>query len=59
MTRLAASSVISQTSARSVPATPPWFGEVALLVHQSQHEKRVLDAKSRAGALGPPLLWAR
>lgn len=33
MTSIAYSSVSIQTSARSSPATPPWFGEVALLVH--------------------------
>jgi hypothetical protein len=33
MTSIADSSVTIQTSSRSVPAPPPWFGEVALLVH--------------------------
>ncbi len=30
-------SVIVQTSSQSVPATPPWFGEVALM---AQHLRR-------------------
>ena len=58
MTSSAGSSVTIQTSSRSVPAMQTWFGEVALLVHQSRHERRVFDAKSRAGALCLPLLWA-
>ena len=33
MTSIADSSVTIQTSSRSIPATPAWFGEVALLVH--------------------------
>lgn len=33
MTSIAHSSVSIQTSARSFPATLPWFGEVVLLVH--------------------------
>lgn len=33
MTSIADSSVIIQTSSCSVPSTPIWFGEVALLVH--------------------------
>lgn len=33
MTSIVDSSVTIQTSSRSVPATPIWFGEVALLVH--------------------------
>src|SRR5437879_6343432 len=32
MTSIADSSVIIQTSAESVPATPSWFGEVALII---------------------------
>src|SRR5438046_7961804 len=32
MTSIADSSVIIQTSSESVPATPSWFGEVALII---------------------------
>ena len=32
MNSIADGSVIIQTSCQSVPSTPPWFGEVALLV---------------------------
>ena len=39
------SSVAIQTSSRSVPATPPWFGEVALLVSYLR-KKGVLDTIS-------------
>ena len=45
MTSIADSSVTIQTSSRSVPATPPWLGEVALLVHHLRTQG-VLDAIS-------------
>ncbi len=32
MNRIADSSVSIQTSSESVPATPSWFGEVALII---------------------------
>jgi hypothetical protein len=32
MTSIADSSVIIQTSSKSVPSTPSWFGEVALII---------------------------
>ena len=32
MTSIADSSVIIQTASESVPATPSWFGEVALII---------------------------
>ncbi len=43
MTSIVDGAVIIQTSPQSVPATPPWFGEVALLV---QHLRRqgILEA---------------
>jgi hypothetical protein len=37
MTSIASCPVTIQTSAQSVPSTPPWFGEVTLIV---QHLKR-------------------
>jgi len=37
MTSIVDGSVIIQTSSESVPSTPPWFGEVALIV---QHLRR-------------------
>jgi hypothetical protein len=46
-----------QTSSESVPATPPWLGEVALLVRHLDRQG-VFDARSRAGALCPPPLWS-
>jgi len=33
MSRLVASHVALQTTAQSVPATPAWFGEVAVIAH--------------------------
>ena len=43
MNSIADGSVIIQTTSRSVPSTPPWFGEVALIV---QHLRRqgILEA---------------
>ncbi len=32
MTSIANGSVIIQASSQSVPSTPPWFGEVALII---------------------------
>jgi hypothetical protein len=43
MSSIADSSVIIQTSSRSVPATPSWFGEVALIVEHLR-KPGVLDA---------------
>jgi hypothetical protein len=43
MTSIADLSVTIQTSSRSVPVPPPWFGEVALLVHHLR-KQGVLDA---------------
>jgi hypothetical protein len=43
MTSIADSSVTIQTSSRSIPSTPAWFGEVALLVHYLRTQG-VLDA---------------
>src|SRR6266700_7558140 len=45
MTSIADSSVIIQTSSESVPATPSWFGEVALLI-PSLRKQGVLAAIS-------------
>jgi hypothetical protein len=45
MTSIADSSVIIQTSSESVPATPSWFGEVALLI-PSLRKQGVLSAIS-------------
>src|SRR5256886_14381071 len=45
MTSIADSSVIIQTSSVSVPATPSWFGEVALLI-PSLRKQGVLSAIS-------------
>lgn len=42
MTSIAHASVHIQTSSRSSPATPPWFGEVALLI-QDLRKQGVLD----------------
>src|SRR5262245_63435333 len=39
MTSIASSSVSIQTSSHSVPAMPPWFGEVALLIHHLRQQK--------------------
>ena len=56
MLRIADSSVTIQASTRSVPSPPPWFGEVALLIHplrkQATHgytKKRVRIARRRFG----------
>ena len=49
MTSIANASVTIQTSSRSVPAPPPWFGEVALLVSYLRTQG-VLDAISPRGA---------
>ena len=43
MTSIADGSVIIQTSSRSVPSTPSWFGEVALIVEHLR-KQGVLDA---------------
>jgi hypothetical protein len=43
MTSIADSSVTVQTACQSVPATPCWFGEVALIVPYLQRQ-RVLSA---------------
>ncbi len=43
MSSIAHSSVSIQTSPQSVPATPPWFGEVALLVSHLR-KQGILDA---------------
>ncbi len=43
MTSIADSSIIIQTSSRSVPSTPSWFGEVALIVEHLR-QQGVLDA---------------
>src|SRR6266700_6374104 len=45
MTSIADSSVIIQTSSASVPSTPSWFGEVALII-PSLRKLGVLDAIS-------------
>jgi hypothetical protein len=45
MTSIADSSVTIQTSARSVPSTPTWFGEVALFAHHLR-KQRILSALS-------------
>jgi hypothetical protein len=45
MTSIAYSFVSIQTSSRSVPATPPWFGEVALLASHLR-KQGILDALS-------------
>src|SRR5437868_11918865 len=45
MTSIADSSVIIQTSSESVPATPSWFGEVALII-PSLRKQGVLSAIS-------------
>jgi hypothetical protein len=45
MISIADSSVTIQTSSRSVPSTPTWFGEVALLVHHLRRQG-ALDAIS-------------
>ena len=42
MTRSACSTVSIQTSPQSIPSTPSWFGEVALIVHHLR-KQRVLD----------------
>ncbi len=43
MNSIADGSVIIQTSSRSVPSTPSWFGEVALIVEHLR-QQGVLDA---------------
>jgi hypothetical protein len=40
------SSVVIQTSSQSVPSTPSWFGEVAMIAHYLGH-LGVLSAVSR------------
>jgi len=45
MTRIVDLSVTIQTSSRSVPSTPAWFGEVALLVHHLR-QQGILSASS-------------
>jgi hypothetical protein len=56
MTRSTSSKVAIQTSATGVPATPSWFGEVAVTAHYLQHlgvlatiEERVRFARRRFG----------
>src|SRR5260370_4811003 len=56
MHRIADGSIIVQTSSQSVPSTPPWFGEVALIVqYLLKHEilsavaERVRFARRRFG----------
>ena len=56
MTSMASSSVTIQTSTQSVPSTPPWFGEVAIMAHHltrlgtlSAIEERVRFARRRFG----------
>ncbi len=56
MNSIADGSVIVQTSSQSVPSTPPWFGEVALLVqYLRKHDilsaiaERVRFARRRFG----------
>ena len=56
MDRIADGSIIVQTSSRSVPSTPPWFGEAALIVqYLRKHEilsteaSRVRFARRRFG----------
>ena len=39
MTSIAYASVSIRTSSHSVPAMPPWFGEVALLIHHLRQQK--------------------
>jgi hypothetical protein len=43
MNRIADRSVIIQTSSESFPSTPPWFGEIALIV-QHLGKQGVLEA---------------
>ena len=45
MTSIADSSAIIQTSSESVPSTPSWFGEVALLI-PSLRKQGILSAIS-------------
>jgi hypothetical protein len=45
MTGIASASVSIQTSSRALPAPPPWFGEVALLVSRLR-KQNILDAIS-------------
>ena len=45
MNSIAYSPVSIQTSSSSIPSTPPWFGEVALIVHYLR-KQGVLDAIS-------------
>src|SRR6266581_180696 len=56
MDSIADGSIIVQTSSRSVPSTPPWFGEAALIVqYLRKHEvlsavaERVRFARRRFG----------
>src|SRR5256884_9791989 len=53
MNSIADSSVIIQTSSESVPATPSWFGEVALIIPYRRRARRPFCHQC-AGALGPP-----
>ena len=50
MTRIASASVTIQTFAESVPSTPVWFGEVAVIAHYLRH-LGVLAALKSACAL--------
>jgi hypothetical protein len=43
MESIADGSIIIQTSSQSVPSTPPWFGEAALIV-QYLHKHKILSA---------------
>src|SRR2546421_3944422 len=53
MTSIADVSVSIQTSSESVPATPSWFGEVALIIPYLRNEARPF-CHHLTGALGPP-----
>src|SRR5437660_10044540 len=53
MNSIADSSVIIQTSSESVPATPSWFGEVALIIPYRRRARRPFCHQC-AGELGPP-----
>jgi hypothetical protein len=52
MTSIADISVCIQTSSESVPSTPSWFGEVALLIPYLRNEARPF-CHQLAGARGP------
>ena len=56
MSSIADAAVSIQTSTQSLPSTPPWFGEVALIAHYLRHqgvlsalEKHVRFARRRFG----------